>query len=118
MGSALYSAGGFGLPFYVVGSLIVVSSLVLRFLLPRFEGSPTEEDDQAPEDSSPLKDSEKQVLPLEDKDVVLSNSSDIEESKPTLTVMAVVKVCTFCERVLVGMRVDRHYRYVCSTSRI
>ena len=38
MGSLLYTAGGFGLPFYVVGSVATGVALVLVAVLPKVDG--------------------------------------------------------------------------------
>ncbi len=38
VGSVLYSAGGFGLPFYAIGSVATVVALILVALLPKVDG--------------------------------------------------------------------------------
>lgn len=38
IGGALYTAGGFGLPFYVLGSFLLCALLLAYFILPPQEG--------------------------------------------------------------------------------
>ena len=54
LGSALYSAGGFGLPFWVVGGSGVVIAVCLYFLIPKVKGKKPDASD-APTKSLTMK---------------------------------------------------------------
>ena len=72
VGSAFYSLGGFGLPFFVVGSLGVVIAAVLFYLVPVV---PNE-----------LRDNEN------NKKNKIGTGGEEEDEKPDLTVMDTIKV--------------------------
>ena len=54
LGSALYSAGGFGLPFWVVGGSGVIIAVCLYFLIPKVKGKKPDASD-APTKSLTMK---------------------------------------------------------------
>ena len=43
IGSALYEAGGFGLPFWLVGGIACAIALGLCFVVPTFKGTPSKD---------------------------------------------------------------------------
>ena len=75
VGSALYELGGFSLPFFVIGSIVTVISVVLLFIVPNIN-----QDDDLPETNDSAKEK--------------NNGKDFHEknTKKKLSLLAAVKV--------------------------
>jgi predicted MFS family arabinose efflux permease len=64
LGVLLYSIGGFCLPFFLVGSLGIVASIILMILVPKVEQSGQSNDQTNDEETQPLLDQPKPSLKI------------------------------------------------------
>ena len=89
VGSFLYTAGGFGLPFYTVGSLGVILATFLLMLIPQIKEENMEKVETDNDESNDDRESETRML-MDDSQ---------EARKPTMTLKLTVKVHIKCGNI-------------------